>query len=203
MVWKPQRIAVTKADLTLETINQTFIDVGNDPAMKQKQLSELYGALNIGQSVVFVNSRNTAFELAKHMKADGHSVSLICGTQKQGVERIDERQRDKIVDEFRTGVTKVLIATNVLSRGIDVPAVTLVVNYDIPVNFHSQSSPDYETYVHRIGRTGRFGLKGIAVNLVTSRERPLLSSIEDFYKCSMKELSGDCEEMEELLRDLR
>merc|ERR1712135_31282 len=201
---RANRIMVQKQELTLDTIMQTFIHVGEDSRLKFKTLCDLYGALNIGQSIIFVNSRESGFTLAKKMKAEGHSVTLICGTQRDSnsVEKIDERQRDKIVDEFRTGVTKVLIATNVLSRGIDVPAVTLVVNYDIPVNFHSQSSPDYETYVHRIGRTGRFGLKGIAVNLVTSRERPLLSSIEDFYKCSMKELSGDCEEMEELLRDL-
>merc|ERR1712135_271137 len=134
-------------------------------------LGNLYGALNIGQSIIFVNSRESGFTLAKKMKAEGHSVTLICGTQRDSnsVEKIDEAQRDRIMVEFRTGITKVLIATNVLARGIDVPAVTLVVNYEIPVNFHSQSSPDYETYVHRIGRTGRFGLKGIAVNLVTSR----------------------------------
>merc|ERR1719311_315935 len=101
------------------------------------------------------------------MRSDNHSVSLICGTQKDGPEKIDESARDKIMEEFRGGVTKVLIATDVLSRGIDVPAVTLVVNYDIPVK---GSWPEFETYQHRIGRTGRFGLKGIAVNLVTTKE---------------------------------
>lgn len=197
------RIKVQKEDLTLDTITQTFIDVGDDPRKKDALLSDLYGAMNIGQSIIFVNTRSKAFELAKHMKAEGHRVSLICGTQETGAERIDPAYRDRIMHEFRTGITKVLISTNVLSRGIDVPAVTLVVNYDLPTVYGSRDSPEMETYMHRIGRTGRFGLKGVAVNLVTPSERGLLDRIKTHYQCSIKQLSGDCEEMEALLRDLR
>merc|ERR1719401_2610040 len=199
MVPNPYTIKVQKEELTLDTITQTFIDVGDDSwpwKKKTAQLSDLYGALNIGQSIIFVNRRDMAFELAKCMKAEGHAVSLICGTQKSGPEQIDVAYRDRIMDEFRTGVTKVLIATDVLARGIDVPAVTLVVNFELPVSYNQE--PDYETYIHRIGRTGRFGLRGVAVNLVTSRERHLLEDIQQHYKCTMKQLSGDVEEMEGL-----
>ncbi|CAJ1348258.1 unnamed protein product [Effrenium voratum] len=111
--------------------------------------------------------------------------------------------------EFRSGVTKarlggrVLISTDVLARGIDVPAVTLVVNYDLPMSYNNHGQPDFETYMHRIGRTGRFGLKGVAVNLVSDRDRHHLDAIQSFYKCAMTKLSGDCEEMEGLLKGLR
>jgi len=203
MVPKANTIKVQKEDLTLMTIKQTFIDVGNDAKKKATQLCDLYGALNIGQSIIFVNTRHKAFELAKMMKDEGHAVSLICGTQKTGAEQIDVSYRDKIMDQYRSGVTKVLISTDLLSRGIDVPAVTLVVNYDLPMDFKRRGEPEYETYMHRIGRTGRFGLKGIAVNLVASHERPLLQQIERYYKCNIAELSGDCEEIEVLLRNIR
>lgn len=202
MVPKAHRIKVQKEDLTLNTILQSFIICGDDATKKQSVLSDLYAAMNIGQSIIFVNSRQKAFHLAKSMKEEGHSVSLICGTQanNSGNEQIDPAYRDKVMDEFRNGVTKVLIATDVLSRGIDVPAVTLVVNFDIPMK---GSFPEFETYQHRIGRTGRFGLKGIAVNLVTNREIAVLDEIKRYYKCEMKQMAADCEEIERSLKGLR
>merc|ERR1739848_574368 len=129
-------------------------------------------------------------------------VSLICGTQNTGQEQIDPAYRDRVMDEFRTGVTKVLIATDVLSRGIDIPAVTLVVNFELPLSFRT-GNPEYETYMHRIGRTGRFGLKGIAVNLVTTKERVFLEDIKRYYRCEMQQMSADCEEIERSLKGLR
>eukprot|EP00928_Gymnodinium_smaydae_P023966 TRINITY_DN1955_c0_g5_i1.p2 TRINITY_DN1955_c0_g5~~TRINITY_DN1955_c0_g5_i1.p2 ORF type:complete len:242 (+),score=67.72 TRINITY_DN1955_c0_g5_i1:721-1446(+) len=202
MVPNPNRITVQKEALTLDTITQTFIKVGGGFKGKQQQLSDLYAALNVGQSIIFVGSRQSAFSLAKGMRDEGHAVSLICGTQKTGAERIDEAYRDKIMSEFRSGVTRVLIATDILARGIDVPAVTLVVNFDLPMVYHG-TGVNFETYMHRIGRTGRFGLKGIAVNLVADRELPMLDTIKDFYKCSIQQLGGDVEEMAEMLKDLR
>lgn len=144
--------------------------------------------------------------------------------------------------EFRRGETKVLICTDVLSRGIDVPQVTLVVNFDLPIyytnrgnrggfssphaagappgfestwggqsaggRFSSSDSPagacvNFETYLHRIGRTGRFGLKGIAVNLVCPEEMFLLDQIRAFYRCQIDELASDPEEIESIIRKLR
>eukprot|EP00415_Alexandrium_ostenfeldii_P001549 UN1549 len=203
MVPGASKIKVKKEQLTLNTIKQTFIDVGDDQRKKTQTLFDLYGALNVGQSIIFVNTRNQAFELAKSMKDLGHAVTLICGTQKSGPEQIDISYRDRIMNEFRNGVTKVLIATDVLARGIDVPAVTLVVNYELPSSYSRRNEPDFETYMHRIGRTGRFGLKGVAVNLIASWERPLLDSIRNYYSCAISQLSGDCEEMEQLLKNLR
>lgn len=203
MVPRANTIKVEKEDLTLATITQTFIDVGADQHRKGSILCELYETLNIGQSIIFVNTRHGAFQLAQQMKKEGHAVSLICGTQKTGPEKVDVAYRDHVMAEFRKGVTKVLISTDVLARGIDVPAVTLVVNYELPMSFIKRYEPEYETYMHRIGRTGRFGLRGVAVNLITTRERPLLDQIMRYYKCSMSQLRGDSEEMEGLLRGLR
>mmetsp|Transcript_91220 Transcript_91220/g.175632 ORF Transcript_91220/g.175632 Transcript_91220/m.175632 type:complete len:492 (+) Transcript_91220:52-1527(+) len=197
-------IKVEKEDLTLSTIKQTYIDVGDGEHKKIRQLCDLYGALNVGQSIIFVNTRQMAFDLAKTMKGEGHAVTLICGTQKTGPEQIDIAYRDRIMNQFRNGVTKVLIATDVLSRGIDVPAVTLVVNYEMPTSWtQGRGEPDFEVYMHRIGRTGRFGLRGVAVNLISTHERQLMESIKNYYKCSITELSGDAEEMEALIKNLR
>ncbi|CAE7349581.1 dbp-5 [Symbiodinium necroappetens] len=184
MVPRPNLIHVKKEDLTLTTITQTFMNVGTDDN-KRNKLSELYSVMNVGQSIIFVNTRQTAFDLATFMKSSGHTVSLITGTQKG---QLEVAERDKVMQEFRDLVTRVLISTDVLSRGIDVPSVTVVVNYDLP-----NGTEKMETYLHRIGRTGRFGKKGLAVNLASDRDRHRIDEIKRFYNCEMVELSGDVE----------
>jgi ATP-dependent RNA helicase DDX19/DBP5 len=165
-------IKVRKTELTLASVAQMYMRC-EDEWDKFNKLTALYGAMNVGQSVIFVNQRKKAFQLAKWMRDAGFAVSLICGTQTSGDERMDPALRDHVMDEFRNCVTRVLIATDVLSRGIDVPQVTLVVNYELPINW-TDRGVDMETYLHRVGRTGRFGLRGLAVNLLTDRERPML-----------------------------
>lgn len=152
------------------------------------------------------------------MKAQGHSVALICGTNTTGDgERVDPEYRDRVMDEFRDGVAKVLIATDVLARGIDVPAVTLVINYQLPLihggrqdwassqQYATQSgrSCDMETYLHRIGRTGRFGLKGVSINLCDHEEMMLQDQIKRFYNADIECLDDDFEKLEETLKGLR
>jgi ATP-dependent RNA helicase DDX19/DBP5 len=115
--------------------------------------------------------------------------------------------RDKVLDEFRTGVSKVLISTDVLARGIDVPAVTLVINYELPINYDRVASGqkmgvNFETYIHRIGRTGRFGAKGIAVNLVTPEEVEKVKSIEQFYNCEIEKIEADIDVLETRLKEI-
>jgi len=206
MVPDAYSITVRKEDLTLTTITQTWVLVEKD--RKAAQLSDLYAALCVGQSIIFVNTRWQAFELAKMMKAEGHTVSLICGTQTEGPERVDIDYRDSVMAEFRSGVTKVLIATDVLARGIDVPACTLVVNYDLPTIYGgsargSNRLVNHETHVHRIGRTGRFGLQGIAVNFVSKDEVNMIESLKEAFACKIHKLAGDCEEIEKLLKEIR
>jgi len=108
------------------------------------------------------------------LTASGHSVSSIHG-------KMEERARDKALKDFHENASKILIATNVLSRGIDVPNVTLVVQYDMPVMHGGMADP--ETYLHRVGRTGRFGRKGVALNLIEDeKEMRVLNAIEDYYE---------------------
>lgn len=170
---------------------------------------------------------------------------LHAGSQAQGPEKLSIEIRDKIMREFRQGETKVLICTDVLARGIDVPQVTLVVNFDLPIYFNKGlAGPEahgggvtgaethgcwdsaaasegagpnaalqaiagdgpcvnFETYLHRIGRTGRFGLKGIAVNLVSPQDAFLLDQIKAFYGCSIEPLEPDPEEIEAIIKSLR
>eukprot|EP00929_Paragymnodinium_shiwhaense_P094182 TRINITY_DN5461_c0_g1_i1.p1 TRINITY_DN5461_c0_g1~~TRINITY_DN5461_c0_g1_i1.p1 ORF type:complete len:503 (+),score=119.51 TRINITY_DN5461_c0_g1_i1:167-1675(+) len=204
LVPRPINIKVKKTDLTVSTVTQMYVLCEDTDADKLDTLASLYGAMNVGQSVVFVNARARAFRLAKQMKDLGFAVSLICGTQQTGEERMDPALRDTVMDEFRNGVTKVLIATDVLARGIDVPQVTLVVNYELPLQWHDRNrGVDMETYLHRVGRTGRFGLKGIAVNLVTSEERQKINDVCDFFACRITESSKDFEQLEERLKELR
>ena len=124
---------------------------------KYDVLVELYSLLTIGQSIIFCAKRETADRIAQRMTAEGHRVDSLHG-------KLDNAERDRTIDGFRTGKCKVLIATNVIARGIDIQQVTLVVNYDMPLT--QGGEPDTETYLHRIGRTGRFGRRGVSINFV-------------------------------------
>ncbi|KAH9815787.1 P-loop containing nucleoside triphosphate hydrolase protein [Melampsora americana] len=150
-------IKLKKEELTLEGIKQFYMDC-NDREHKYTVLVELYQLLTIGQSIIFAQERRTADEIARRMNADGHKVAVLHGAQ------VGEG-RDQTIDDFREGRSKVLITTNVVARGIDISQVNLVVNYDLPRD-PMKGGADAETYLHRIGRTGRFGRKGISINFI-------------------------------------
>jgi ATP-dependent RNA helicase DDX19/DBP5 len=119
------------------------------------------------------------------MVTEGHKVSYLSGAQ-EGTER------DKIIDSFRTGATKVLITTNVLARGIDVQSVSMVINYDIPMKGYGEHEPDAETYLHRIGRTGRFGRVGVSISFVFDKKSyEALKAIADHYRIDLIRLDHD------------
>lgn len=142
--------------LTVKGIKQMYLDCDSDEA-KYQALVKFYGLMTIASSIIFVKRRDTAAEIEKRMTAEGHKVASLTGA-------LDGADRDRVFNEFRTGAAKVLVTTNVLSRGIDVQTVTMVINYDIPETVDHR--PDYETYLHRIGRTGRFGRTGAALSFV-------------------------------------
>lgn len=205
------KIHVKKEELTLNTIQQFYV-ICNDDADKLSFLSDLYACMSIGQSIIFVNARKTAFSVAENMRKDGHAISVICGSQSGTGERMDHEIRDQVMDSFRSGESKVLIATDVLSRGIDVPQVTLVINFDIPVRFNSAGAGgnnsssihvENETYLHRIGRTGRFGLNGISINFILPHQLSLIQEIKDYYNCNIQLIDKDLEHLEQILRSLR
>lgn len=119
------------------------------------------------------------------MVADGHKVSALHGA-------FDGNDRDRLLEEFRAGNSKVLITTNVMARGIDVSSVSMVINYDIPMKGMGDAEPDHETYLHRIGRTGRFGRVGVSISFVSDRKSfQALVDIAKHYDIDLVQLSPD------------
>lgn len=187
------RVTMKKEKLTLDGIKQFWINC-ETYEKKEDMLSTLFSMMNVGKCIIFVHSRESCKSLTMLMRERGHSVGIIHGFD------MDRTTRDQIIDEFRVGTTKVLITTNVLARGIDVLGVSLVINFNVPIKYES-GEPDAETYLHRIGRTGRFGRKGTAINLVAGRKSiETLMAIEEYFQKEIVELNAnDIEELEKAL----
>ncbi|KAG9351707.1 hypothetical protein JZ751_022958 [Albula glossodonta] len=168
----PVRILVKKEELTLEGIRQFYINVEKEE-WKLDTLCDLYETLTITQAVIFINTRRKVDWLTEKMHARDFTVSALHGD-------MDQKERDLIMREFRSGSSRVLITTDLLARGIDVQQVSLVINYDLPTN--------RENYIHRIGRGGRFGRKGVAINMVTEDDKRTLRDIETFYNTTVEEM---------------
>jgi ATP-dependent RNA helicase len=171
----PVRILVKRDELTLEGIKQFFIAVDEED-WKFDTLVDLYDTLTITQAVIFCNTRQKVDWLAEKMRENNFTVSAMHGD-------MDQASRDAVMEEFRSGSSRVLIATDLWGRGIDVQQVSLVICYDLPTN--------RELYIHRIGRSGRFGRKGVAINFVTSEDVRLLRDIEQFYSTQIDEMPAD------------
>uniref|UniRef100_A0A8C7LXC7 RNA helicase n=1 Tax=Oncorhynchus mykiss TaxID=8022 RepID=A0A8C7LXC7_ONCMY len=169
---EPIRILVKKEELTLEGIKQFYINVEREE-WKLDTLCDLYETLTITQAVIFLNTRRKVDWLTEKMHARDFTVSALHGD-------MDQKERDVIMREFRSGSSRVLITTDLLARGIDVQQVSLVINYDLPTN--------RENYIHRIGRGGRFGRKGVAINFVTEEDKRILRDIETFYNTTVDEM---------------
>ena len=154
-------------------------------------------AERLGQCIIFVRTRPAARHLHNELATQGHKCTSIHGDQ-------SFQERDQGVKEFRDGTTKILIATNVMARGFDVSSVTLVVNYEPPTVRGDGQTPDPETYMHRIGRSGRFGRKGAAFNLVTqnSKEVKVLDQISSHFHRDVKDVTYDDDDaFEEVLKE--
>jgi len=163
---KPDYLSILVKDdeLTLDGIIQYYINI--DEQYKLDALIDLYKFISIGQAIVYCNKKNKADELKYALVDKSFAVSILHGDMLQ-------KEREDIMKEFRTGTTRILITTDILSRGIDIQQVSLVINYDMP------KYP--QTYIHRIGRSGRFGRKGAAINFVTKKEKNILTFIQKMY----------------------
>jgi len=171
-------------ELTVKGISQMYMDCPSEQD-KYEVLCKLYGLMTIGSSVIFVKTRESANEIQRRMEADGHRVSALHGA-------FEGQNRDALLDDFRIGKSKVLITTNVLARGIDVSSVTMVINYDIPMKGPGDREPDAETYLHRIGRTGRFGRVGVSISFVYDRKSfNALSQIANHYEIDLIQLDPE------------
>ena len=173
----PVKIDIKQEEITLEGIKQFYIDVGRTD-FKSEVIFDLYEQLSITQSVIFVNTRRSADQLGYLLKDKDFSVSTIHG-------ELTQVERDQILKDFISGKTRILIASDILARGIDVQQVSIVINYDLPTN--------KENYIHRIGRSGRFGRKGVSINLIASEnkyknEMEEMKEIEKFYSTQIDEM---------------
>ena len=179
-ILKPDYISILVKDdeLTLDGIIQYYINL--DENYKLDALIDLYKFVSIGQAIVYCNKKQKADELKYSLLEQNFSVSLLHGDMIQ-------KERDEIMTEFRTGKTRILITTDILSRGIDIQQVSLVINYDMP------KYP--QTYIHRIGRSGRFGRKGSAINFVTKKERNILSFIKKMYNTDIQPLPSNVSDL--------
>ncbi|EEB09284.1 ATP-dependent RNA helicase Dbp5 [Schizosaccharomyces japonicus yFS275] len=185
-------IRLKPEELSVEGIKQLFMDCKNE-AHKYDVLVELYGLMTIGQSIIFCRKKETAEEISRRMTADGHAVSCLTGN-------LEGAQRDEVMDSFRAGKTKVLVTTNVIARGIDVSQVNMVVNYDLPVD--QAGRPDPQTYLHRIGRTGRFGRVGVSINFVhDAKSWAEMEAIEKYFgRPILRVPADDYEELEKAVK---
>ncbi|KAL7503787.1 hypothetical protein ACHAXN_001530 [Cyclotella atomus] len=182
MVRNPDKILVERGPefLVLDVIKQLWIDCQSYEGGKLQFLEDIYSLLTIGQSIIFVGTKRDADSVHRTLTDSGYTCSLLHSS-------VDNEERDRTMESFRKGESNVLITTNVLARGVDVDNVCLVVNYDVPVDKDGQ--PDYETYLHRIGRTGRFGRKGTAINLIgDQRSIEVLASIEAHFSSDGREM---------------
>ncbi|KAJ4952867.1 hypothetical protein NE237_029699 [Protea cynaroides] len=170
------QLFVKKEELSLEAVKQYNVHCPDELAkiaVIKDKIFEL--GQKLGQTIIFVRTRNSASMLHKSLVEYGWQCSTIQGALKQ-------EDRDKIVKEFKDGLTKVLISTDLLARGFDQAQVNLVVNYDLPVKYDTPSEPDCEVYLHRIGRAGRFGRKGVVFNLLCGdRDTMIMGKIESHF----------------------
>lgn len=168
----PLRILVKREDLTLEGIKQFYIDVENE-TYKFECLCEIYSSLSVSQTIIYCNSKRKSDWIREKLLAKGFTVECIHGDMRQ-------KERDDILRSFREGKHRILLATDIISRGIDIQQVSLVINYDMPKH--------KETYIHRIGRSGRFGRKGVSINFITYEDKRAMKTIEQFYSTYIEPL---------------
>ncbi|UJR11017.1 hypothetical protein I4U23_015201 [Adineta vaga] len=171
----PVKIFVKKEELTLDRIHQFYIDVQHE-RNKLDTLCDLYATLSITKAVIFCNTRRKVEFVTEKLRSQDFTVSAISSDLKQ-------EERTAIMKEFRSGSSRILITTDLLARGIDIQQVNVVINYDLPTN--------RENYIHRIGRGGRFGRKGLAINFVADEDRAILRDLEQFYNTEIKEMPMD------------
>lgn len=168
----PVKIMMKKEELNLECIQQYFVAVENDHS-KYDTLKDIFAMISVNQCIIYCNSVRRVTELFAAMTNEGFSVCAIHSGMEKG-------EREKMFLRFRNGGFRVLISSNVTARGIDIQQVSTVINFDIPNCVH--------TYLHRIGRSGRWGRKGLAINFVTKHDVGQLKRIETYYKIDVAEL---------------
>ena len=169
---QPERILVQKENLTLDGIIQFYINVKVNE-WKFETLIDIYDTINVSQCIIYINSKNKLMEINDRLKEKGFPVECIHG-------ELSGDLRKNIMDDFKSGKLRILLSTDLLSRGIDIQQLSLVINYDLP--------REKETYIHRIGRSGRYGRKGVSINFVTDRDMDHQNEIQSYYNTKIEEM---------------
>jgi superfamily II DNA/RNA helicase len=171
----PVRIIVKREELSVVGLKQYFLALQDDRD-KYQALKNLFSIISISQCIIYCNSVKRVIDLYSAMTDEGFSVCCIHST----MERLE---RDAAFRSFRDGGFRVLISSDVTARGIDIQQVQIVINFDV--------CRDVNTYLHRVGRSARFGKKGIAINFVTRKDIVNMKKIENHYKINIDELPTD------------
>jgi len=171
----PFRLLVKRDEISLQLIKQYYVAVEQEK-WKFDTLCDIYDSMTVTQAVIFCNNKKKVDWLAQQMRAANFPIAAIHGDMPQ-------KERDAVMEDFRVGKCRQLIATDLLGRGLDVQQVSLVINYDVPTS--------REFYIHRIGRSGRFGRKGVALNFATSEDMGLLQGLEKFYSTTIREMPAN------------
>jgi ATP-dependent RNA helicase DDX19/DBP5 len=190
---KANMITVEKGGLTLKNVRQMYyLATKLDDKIN---FIEEYLKRNLEQErvIIFVNTRNFVEKLSDQLRKKGYKVYILMGGN------MDPKERDETIKKFNKGEIQILITTNMLARGFDERKVKLIINFDLPV-IEGRSKPDIENYLHRIGRTGRFGVKGIGLTLVSNdNELKMLKEIEEHYQSNIEEIKS----LDELLAEFK
>jgi translation initiation factor 4A len=168
----PIQILVKQEQLTLQGIRQYYVSLDNDE-QKFAALKDLFSTISISQSIIYCNSINRTNDLYMAMKQEGYPVIAIHSN-------MSEEERKQSYEDFKSGRARTIICTDLFSRGIDVQQVSIVINFDLPKSVH--------VYIHRIGRSGRWGRKGVGINFITRRDQQKLDQIRQFYNTQVDEL---------------
>ena len=168
----PEKVLVKKEQLTLEGIQQFFINIKHND-WKYEVITDLYDTINVGQCIIYMNSKNKILEIYDRLIKDNFPVGYITGDR-------TVNERNEVMEQFRSGTLRILLSSDLLARGIDIQQLSLVINFDLP--------REKETYIHRIGRSGRYGRKGVSINLINDREVEYMKHIEEFYDTKINEM---------------
>ena len=178
---EPIKVLLKNSEIAVDLISQFYVNVENEN-LKFDTLIDLYSLMSTSQAIIFANTIKKVDWLKEQLEKENFEITYIHG-------KLTPKERVDIVEEFRNGKTRILLTTDLLARGIDIPQVNLVINYDLP--------PDKETYIHRIGRCGRFDKKGVAITMVKMddpADSKLFNRMKYFYKIKIDELPENIEQ---------
>jgi superfamily II DNA/RNA helicase len=172
---EPVKILLKNSEVAVELISQFYVNVETED-LKFDTLLDLYSLISTSQAIIFCNTVEKVDWLKQKLVENNFEITCIHG-------KLTQKEREDVIKDFRDGKTRILLTTDLLSRGIDIPLVNLVINYDLPIN--------KETYIHRIGRCGRFDKKGVSITMVKMEEpadMKMFNRFKHFYKLNIKEL---------------